>query len=72
MAIAGHDHHLGHRLHRPDGDRFQPEAAGLPAKRKRKPRSVSSRLNWILAGMMLGATAGWMIFRAFLALITLD
>jgi hypothetical protein len=29
-------------------------------------------MKWILAGMMVGAAAGWIAFQAFVTLITLD
>lgn len=49
-----------------------PKASRLPTRSKREQASVSSRVKWIVAGIMLGAAAGWMVFRAFLDLITLD
>jgi len=50
----------------------QPSLTAPQLPRKRGWASVSSRLKWAVAGMMLGAAAGWTIFRAFLTLVTLD
>ena len=72
MAIADHDHHLPHDVQPSDQRDLAPNAAQLPAKRERKLRSISNRISWILAAAMLGATAGWMIFQAFLTFITMD
>lgn len=72
MAIAHHGQHPGRRPLPDDRDCFGPDTTELPARRSHKERSISNRVSWILAGMMLGATAGWMIFRAFLTLLTLD
>ncbi len=46
-------------------------ARPLP-KSARAKLLVLTRAIWILAGVLLGATAGWIVFRAFLTLITLD
>jgi len=73
MAIARQEHHLG-RGSRPDRNsgHIEPETAEHRVKNEQKGRSVSSRISLVLASMMLGAAAGWMIFRAVLTLITLD
>ncbi len=72
MAIAHHSQHPGRHPLPDDRCCFEPDRPELPAKRGHKERTISNRISWILAAMMLGATAGWMIFRAFLTLITLD
>jgi hypothetical protein len=71
-AFARHGHHLRQRRPSYRGGRLEPKAAELPARREHRRRSITNRISWILAGMLLGATAGWAIFQAFLTLITLD
>jgi hypothetical protein len=66
MANVRHEN----RVIRSSQEQPAPVAARPPRKRERT--SVSNRVKWALAGMMLGAAAGWTIFQAFLTLVTLD
>jgi hypothetical protein len=70
MAVARHDRHPDPQ--HPDPGHSQPVAVELREKSEHKRTPISNRIKWILAGIMLGAAAGWMVFQAFLTLITLD
>lgn len=62
----------GHRLGTASREQPDPRTAQLSTKSKHGRDLVPNRVKWVLAGLMLGATAAWMVFRALLTLITLD
>ena len=66
MANARHQRSLGRR------SQEQPASKAAQPRTRDKQAFVSNRVKWALAGMLLGAAAGWMVFRAFLTLVTLD
>ena len=72
MAIARHDHHPGRPSQQLDAGHSRSIATGLQLPGERKKTPVSNRIKWMLAAVLLGAAAGWTVFRAFLTLITLD
>lgn len=47
-------------------------STALPHAKRAPARLFVTRAIWILTGILLGAAAGWTVFRAFLILITLD
>lgn len=73
MAAVRHERVVGRRLHKPKFDRSRPNATGLGVERARGWSLLRNRaIIWILSGILLGAVAGWTVFRTFLVLVTLD
>jgi hypothetical protein len=70
MAGVHHERVVGRRLH------GQAQKFDRSAPRVERVRGWSLLRNraiiWILSGILLGAAAGWTVFRAFLVLVTLD
>jgi hypothetical protein len=72
---AAHDRRLiGQRLHEQGREFDHPgaDATALRARRVRVWPLLRDHAIWILSGIILGAAAGWTVFRAFLTLVTLD
>lgn len=68
MANVRHEHRVGGF-----SQKQQPsKAPRLQTENKDRLAPIANRVKWILAGIMLGAAAGWTIFQAFLTLVTLD
>lgn len=65
---------VGRRLHEKAQqlDHSRPSATGPGMKRARGWPLLRNRAIWILSGILLGAAAGWTVFRTFLVLVTLD
>ena len=77
MAVVQHEQILRTTSQDRDIDQSRhnskPTAAPPPrAKRARFRTFVLNRSIWILTAILLGAAAGWTVFRAFLTLVTLD
>ncbi len=74
MAAVHHERVVERRLYEqaPEFDHSRPSATEPGAKRARRWPRLRNRAIWILSGILLGAAAGWTVFRAFLVLVTLD
>ena len=72
MAAVRHERVAGRRLQAQTFDRSRPSATAPGVKRARGWPLPRNRAIWILSGILLGAAAGWTVFRTFLVLVTLD